>query len=247
MKSIGTSALLGWALLAGCASPDSDSTAPVAVVPGQISVTPAAIDAGDLALGENYSVNLSVSNVGEGPLDLYDVQVLDDRLRVHWSLTGARSTTLEAGGATTLVVSFSPKNLDAPSTALKVLSDDPSSPILTVPLVAASHGIPALRLDTQAVDLGQVAVGSRATAEVRIANDGTAELVVSSATIEATDKVWSLAVDPSGVPVPAQSESGAAVIDFQPTAIGVANATLVLSTNDPAQPTATVQLVGTGI
>jgi hypothetical protein len=37
------------------------------------------------------------------------------------------------------------------------------------------------------------------------------------------------------------------VIDFQPTALGVSNASLVLVTNDPDQPTTTVQLVGTGI
>jgi hypothetical protein len=247
MTAYRASALLGCALFGGCASPAADSTAAPAVIPGQISVTPSAIDMGDLALGENLSVNLEVSNIGEGTLTLYDVQVLDDRLRVNWSLAGTTTTTLAAGGATTLVVSFSPHNLDAPSTALKVLSDDPSSPIVTVPLTAASHGIPALRLDVQTVDLGQIAVGSRGTADVRIANDGTADLVIASATLDATDKAWSLAVDPTGVPVPAQSELGAAVIDFQPTAAGVSNASLILVTNDPDQPTTTIQLVGTGI
>ena len=238
---------LGLLLLAACSSPSADSTATTPAVPGQISVTPSALDLGDLALGENMSANVTVSNIGDGPLRLYDVQVLDDRLRVNWSLSGTKTTTLEAGGATTLVLSFSPQNLDAPSTALKVLSDDPTTPIVTVPLSAASHGVPDLRMDVQTVDLGQVAVGSRATAEVRIANDGTADLTVHATTIEQADKAWSLAVDPTGVPVLSQSESGAALIDFKPTALGISNASLVLATSDPDQPTTTIQLVGTGI
>ena len=37
------------------------------------------------------------------------------------------------------------------------------------------------------------------------------------------------------------------LIDFKPTALGISNASLVLATSDPDQPTTTIQLVGTGI
>lgn len=104
---------------------------------------------------------------------------------------------------------------------------------------------PAASIDPLALDFGMVELGTAAVRTVTIANTGTADLAVGPLAVNGPGAAaFALAGSCSLVP---PGGSCAVTVTFTPAALGRAEATLAVPTNDPAVPAAAVALAGTGV
>jgi hypothetical protein len=237
-----------WMILAlsGCVA-DTEPVAEVEEPPGQITVTPSILDFGEVNLHEEATALVGLVNLGEGPLRIYDVTFSDDTRRPHWRLSGGLSGELGAGEGIELEVVVRPQDLSDPDVTLIILSDDPETPEIYLPLYANVQGTPEIRLTPDALSFGPVAEGEASTMSIEIANDGSADLQIQALSFTGGGESFSLTVDPTGVKIEPQSADGLIVVSFEPEALGVITDNLAIVSNDPNTPSATVVLTGQGM
>jgi hypothetical protein len=104
----------------------------------RISVNPARLEFGDVIVGQNREMPLTISNTGTGPLNISGFTVGLPVFTVIPSL-GFR---LEPGEQRILNVRLGASSIGPLDATLTIRSDDPASPNLSVPLVANVTGQP---------------------------------------------------------------------------------------------------------
>lgn len=246
MRALNTTALF---IFAGCGgqTPEDKGTPAAEQPPGQVQVTPNAIDFGALELHETARSDLVVTNTGKGPLQVYDVQIDDDNQRVHWSLEGGLSGQIDPERSVVITVIARPMDLVDPSMHLHVLSDDPEDPLVDISVLASVFGVPSIRLDPpSSLSVDSVTVGETVTAMVHVGNDGTDDLTITGVELLDEDSAWSVSVDPTGSLVRPNSEDGLVVLTFAPAAVQAYSNTLVISSNDRDQPAVSIMVSGAG-
>ena len=161
--------------------------------------------------------------------------------------------TLAAGGHAGVLLGFTPKAVGARSAALSLIGTEQGSDAGTsgVTLILSGTGIsPTLDLSTIALDFSDVRAGSTAVSQaVTIANHGTADLLIQQLTISGPGAASFSIVAPAPT-VPKTLATGATLtmmLEFAPTAVGSAQANLVVTTDDPLGATAQVALAGEGV
>jgi uncharacterized protein (TIGR03437 family) len=135
--------------------------------------------------------------------------------------------TLPAGVRLPLVIRFGADESSSPPAYLAVRSGTP---------------VPAIRANPSGLDFGNVNTGQSADLSLAINNLGAAPLTVGAANIN--NPLFSL----TG-PLPLQlapGEQRAWTVRFRPTGAGDQSGTLTIASNDPAAPSLTVNLSGTG-
>ncbi|MBI4462404.1 MAG: choice-of-anchor D domain-containing protein, partial [Acidobacteria bacterium] len=148
----------------------------VAAVP-QISVSPTSLDFGDVVVGSSSLLGFTISNVGTADLVLGDVSLSC----CIFVLGGLNVTTLVPGQSDDLTVSFSPPSVGSFTDAISIDSNDPATPIVTVPV--SGNGVaagPQISVSPTSLDFGSVFVGSTSTLSVSISNVGTADLIITN-------------------------------------------------------------------
>jgi FtsP/CotA-like multicopper oxidase with cupredoxin domain len=107
---------------------------------------------------------------------------------------------------------------------------------------ATISAIPIIGVAPTSLAFGTVAVGSGSTsAPIVISNTGTATLTITGMTSNAADFVPTTC---SSVPA---GQTCSFTVTFSPSAGGAQNATLTIASNDPARPSVTISMTGTGI
>jgi MYXO-CTERM domain-containing protein len=104
-----------------------------------------------------------------------------------------------------------------------------------------AHGLPVIEVDATPYDFGDVPEGQQRTLELRTDNLG--ELHLAGEVEVLGDDAFR--VFPERIDAPAQTDDGL-VVTFAPTAVGYAEAVVLLRTNDPVQPTVEILVSGTG-
>lgn len=104
---------------------------------------------------------------------------------------------------------------------------------------------PALALGASSLDLGTAEVEKATTAPLAITNSGNYGLSVSSLAVGGADAADFSVSGCTGGPI-APGATCDATVRFAPSQAGSRSATLTISSDDPAQPSATVALTGTG-
>lgn len=105
--------------------------------------------------------------------------------------------------------------------------------------------VPMIQLSASTVSIGDVQVGSSDFRNLVITNGGDAGTVLSVTSITSSNPDYVV----SGCLVPAFLSAGQScteVITFAPAAVGADNATLIVSSNDPLNPTKLITLTGNG-
>ena len=104
---------------------------------------------------------------------------------------------------------------------------------------------PTINVPSSSVVLGDVCVGSTGTATLDVCNTGTSNLVVQ--TITSSDPQFTVATPSSVYPVTVSPDFCFPFkVQFTPTSTGPKSAVLTIPSNDPANPSITVQATGTG-
>jgi hypothetical protein len=162
------------------------------------------------------------------------------------SLPNATTGVLAAGESANVDVAFSAIDL-APgvySADILIESNDPIASELAVPVVLNVMGAPELRLSDTSIDFGEILKGTSKKDSVLISNLGDDELIISSISNDATSYESTISTL-----ILAPSEASYLVVEFTPSEIGGIDDVITISSNDPNQPVATVNVsgVGTGI
>lgn len=128
---------------------------------------------------------------------------------------------------------------------IRVESNDPVTPLVTVPASLRVIGAPNIALLPAAVDFGDVLIGQSHEVTVNVGNSGTDELTVNSFSM--VDPGFSII---SGGATPfslAPGESHSLIIRFSPIATGEVTGNLLVDSDDPDQPSLAFSLRGKGI
>jgi MYXO-CTERM domain-containing protein len=125
---------------------------------------------------------------------------------------------------------------------LTFTTNDPDFPSVAVPLSGTGVQPPTVSLSHSSLAFGQQRVGTTSGLFLTVSNTGGSTLVVSTVSTSGP-----FSVSPSQAFTLPPSGNQSLVVKFTPTAEGAVTGTLPLKTNDPARPTATVSLSGTGV
>lgn len=235
------------ALLLACApesAPAADS-APAAPIGPDIAVDAVTIDLGATRVGGALTATLTVRNEGDETLELQP-PILQD---TTGNFTVAPLTTpyVLAGGAIPVELGYAADLAGSGFARLLLPSDDPDEPLVELVLVARGVS-PTLTLDPPSLDFGTIEERCVDTSAVTLRNDGDDTLVVTDLAIQGGESTFALDLaEETNGPLPWSIAPGAAVqvwATFTPSRNIAYAASLVVRSDDPANPTAAATLDG---
>jgi len=181
----------------------------------------------------------------------FNVNYVHDNLAVRfeaqtpWLSATPNAGTVAPGQSALVTVGFDAAELcgDSYSANLHVLSNDPDSPDVAIPVTLNLLGAPDAQVAPATLAFGDVYLTQNAVLAAAVANVGCASLQVTGISID--NPVFTADVtDPFAV---APGATQAINVTFTPVAVGPATGTLTLTTNDVAHPVLTVALTGNGL
>jgi Zn-dependent metalloprotease len=213
-------------------------TATVAGV-SDIRVEPAQIDFGTVLLGQAVQRPLTVSNVGTADLTVSNIELPAGPFR----LMDPASFVLAPGIAHVVNIEFVAAVLGVQRSTLTIHSTDLDQPSWTISLGAQCVGVPHVSLSPTQLEFGPVALGLSPQQTLSIHNTGSADLTISK--IQLPDGPFALAGETPFTVAPAASRD--IQVTYRPRAPGAHTAVVTFWSDDPAQPTLTASLAGSGV
>ncbi len=205
--------------------------------------------------GVSYEAANRTALIGES---LYSVVVnsADNMLllsnAIDWMISGQlgwvtldKTTNVVAPGATdTIAVMFNAANLRGGdyTADLLVKNNDPDEKKLVVPVHLLITNAPDLAFAPDTLDFGEVFIGAKDSLFVTVQNEGTFDLLITSAV--AAPGVFTVTPPYAGVDV---GEKENFKVRFAPNAPGPITGTLTLNNNDPDENPAVITLIGQGV
>jgi hypothetical protein len=212
---------------------------PVEILPSpRIEVSPASLDFGRVAAGSSAALKLYIDNRGNKALTLSSL-TSDNRV---FTLAGDLPVEIPPRQMREVMVRFAPAAAGDIRGTLSVTGDDPDN--LTPKVALTGIGVaPRVESSAASLDFGEVNVGDVKSLAFTLTNTGLAPLIVPSISAGSSRfSVASPAVPFTLAPGARQDVS----VRFSPNIAGAQSATLTISTNDPARPTLSLPLTGTG-
>ena len=215
--------------------------------PGQIDVSPAGLDFGDVNVGSSANTTLTIRNAGGGALTVSSINID----KAQFAVTSPSAPFTVAPGAQRMVtLRFQPTAAGRVTAAVLIGSDDPANPTVTIPVVGNGVGgssAASLSVSTTSLAFGSVNQGQSADLSLTFSNSGGGDLTVSAITSSDPQFSTVFAGSPSGTPFTlGAGEQLTISVRFQPSSAGTHNATLSVSSSDPASPTVNISLTGEG-
>lgn len=223
-------------LLAACSNGDTG----LQQLYPEITVAPESLEFGDIAVFDDGTAELFVSNGGR--VDLTASLSIDNDAFV----IATPELVVPADETAIVDVVFSPTTYLDYSAVLTITSDDQERPSITIPVTGT--GVPAptpdISLDQLALDFGDVAPAATDTLFLTVSNVGNAPLTLGLVT-QTGSGAFHLLTEPSDA-VLAPGGSLPVVIGYTPTTEDGDHGTLIFPSDDPDENPVTVQLIGNG-
>ncbi|HYE94876.1 MAG TPA: choice-of-anchor D domain-containing protein, partial [Rubricoccaceae bacterium] len=213
----------------------------------ELSYSPSAFDFGPRVFGASYNAPLILSNVGDGPLVISNVQVTGDAVFT----TDLTAQTIAPGATINATVTFAPTAAGPYSATLTFETNDVSAPVVTIPLAGIGlHAQRHLTLLDPSHDYGPVRIEPPGDAlsvvrwPTRLVNEGATTLTVTGITF--SDPAFT--ADETTFPLTlAPLDTAVVRIAFRPTQVRAYSATATVASDDPESPTRTITLAGQGV
>ncbi len=163
----------------------------------------------------------------------------------QWVTVAPATGTVWAPGSTNLDVAFDATGLMGGTYdgMIRIISNDPDEGEVVIPVQLVVTGAPDIAVEPLSFDFGGLFLGASASTTVMIRNIGTDVLNVSSIMVgdpaNFTTDITSLTLPPH--------TSQPVTVTFTPTAAQVYSTLLTIISDDPIDPTVTVDLAGTGL
>ncbi|MBI5684478.1 MAG: choice-of-anchor D domain-containing protein [Verrucomicrobia bacterium] len=212
-----------------------------------VAASPSTLSFGAVLVGQSSTLMVTIANSGNASGTVSSIAKSGS---ADFTLgTGAPATpfTVAAGSSVTVPVVYRPAAAGADSGTLTITSNNPTTPVATIALSGSGNAPAAASLSATPTSLafGSMAVGTPASLSVTLRNTGSASATVSSLALGGSAD-FAMASAPA---TPLTVAAGATVtlsVVYTPSAIGAANGTLTIASNDPANPQIAVALSGTG-
>ncbi|WP_267643231.1 Ig-like domain-containing protein [Haloarchaeobius amylolyticus] len=222
----------------------------VNVTPAQpdVTVSPSSWDYGTVNVSEWVRKDFLVRNEGTANLDWQD-SVLVGANASEFSITTDQSETyayLSPGSSGWVSVYIAPQATGVKNAVLQIRSDDPDEPRYNVSLTGTVVGPPEVTVSPTSYDFGDVGVGTSATANVTVTNDGGSPLSFDGAQVTGNDAAAYTVTSGAGATTIPAGGTHEVSVEFEPTAAEATAATLELATNDSDESTVSVGLSGVG-
>jgi hypothetical protein len=216
----------------------------------KLNVTPNPIDFGYVPQGRSGSVAVTLSNLGSGvaPLTVTQVAFADpstQNFEFAQPFTGPvtlKPVSIDSSAVVPLELRYTPRSTAIHTTELVVTTDHGE---VRVPMTGNAQTPPKLSVNPLMLDLGSVPAGRTNLVNLTIGNSGGAPLTVSYAW-GGPNPTTDLFATPAVVPAVAGGAYTQLQVGFTATSVGVVQGLLVLTTNDPNQPSLTIPVTARG-
>ncbi|HEX9048921.1 MAG TPA: choice-of-anchor D domain-containing protein [Anaeromyxobacter sp.] len=213
-----------------------------------IGVAPGSLAFGTVTVGGSASKTFTITSTGTGTLT--GTVALAGGTSTEYTASPA-TFSLASGASQVVTVTYAPIDTTSDAGAVVVSSNDPANPSVSVALSGAgtTAALPAIALSPAALDFGTVGVGTSSSLAAQIRNTGAAALTVASidrctTPATSTDFAWSA---PSAAPFTvAAGQAVTLTVSFAPSAAGAEAGCLVVTSDDPQNPTVQLTVGGTG-
>jgi hypothetical protein len=204
-----------------------------------ISVEPASIKFGSLALGETASQSVTISNDGGADLTVTKASAKGAGVKIKGI---SLPLTIGPGKQSTFDVVFTPKVAGALSGNVSVLSDISSSPSMVTLSGTGMAAAALLTANTSSLSFGNVALGRSSTLSVTLTNAGNSTVTVSKVSVSSPR--YSVSGVSSGL-ILAPGQSATLDATFTPAATGNLSASVTVASNATNSP-AIISFLGDG-
>jgi FtsP/CotA-like multicopper oxidase with cupredoxin domain len=209
------------------------------------SVAPASLTfAGQLLNTVSTGQTVTLSNLGLAPLNAIGISIAGVNPG-DFAQTNTCGPSLAPGASCPITVTFTPAAMGTRGASLTVASSDPFNPSLTVPL--SGTGIaPIAGVTPATLAFGGRLLGIASAARtVTLSNTGTDALLISGIALTGANAADFAQVTSCGASL-AIGATCTIDVTFTPSATGARTASLVITGNDPVNPSLTVAMTGTG-
>jgi hypothetical protein len=210
-----------------------------------IRVSPAEPDFGAVDFGAASTLDMRIENRGDAQLRVRAIAIEGADFALQQDACSGE--TLQAHRACEVRLRFSPTRPGRASGTLRVRSDDPDDPLLTVPLAGEGRVVrrePEIDVRQQQLVFGAIAVGKEQTQQAQILNRGARQLRIRAITVNGLG--FSVADDGcSGRPLSPGREC-AVVVNFAPPSQGSFAGRLGVASDDSDERQVTIPLSGKG-
>ncbi len=209
-----------------------------------IDVTPLALTFGNQLVDTSSSSSpVSIKNTGTADLQIYAIALSGSASSDFTLSAPTLPITITAGGSVALGVVFKPATTGSRTSTITITHNAGPNPV-AVPL-SGTGTAPGISVSPAALVFTNQLINSGAQKTIALTNSGTADLVVSQATLTGTDAA-AFVVNTTLPMTIAPSASANLNVTFNPATVGAKSATLNLVSNVAGGPTG-VPLSGTGI
>lgn len=196
------------------------------------------IEFGEVFVGSTGSQQLTVENKGTAALMISLIQVESDQCYLS-----VQQLSIPAGEQREITVSYQPTQPTPLQTVLKIHSDDPQSPVVTIPVYG--QGIPpvepTISVSPQSLQFGLVRIGDSESLILQIFNYGQSVLNISD--IYTSNAVFQ--VENSQFEIPSGSSISLEII-FIPQSVSAYTGSLTIQSNANNGGSYSVSLYGSG-
>ena len=159
-------------------------------------------------------------------------------------MSGGGAFNLPPGQSVTVILQFSPTTAGVASAGLSIKHNATNRSSLMVALSGTGIGA-NVSVTPMSYNYGSVRVKRSENASFTVTNDGETNLTISSTSITGTDaSMFTISEGRSKTIKPGKRLKIKVV--FKPTSTGTQSATLVITSDDPVNPTVNIDLTGTG-
>jgi hypothetical protein len=214
-----------------------------------ITLNPASLNFASVNVGSAATRTTQIQNTGTADLNITAIARAAGT-SAEYTFTPTAPLTIAAGGSMTLSVTYTPVDTGTDTGSLVITSNASTSPTsLQLTGTGAAPPPPAqpvINLSPSALDFGTTAVGGvPAVRTTSIQNTGTADLNVTGIALSAgTSAEFTFA--PTAPLTIAPGANTTLTVTYTPVNAGTDAGSLTITSNDPAHPSVTLAVTGTG-
>ena len=202
----------------------------------------------NVTIGVSRRLTATIQNVGEISLEVISI-TFGANTSTEFSLPVEFPAFQLVSGATAPIdIDYTPVDEGSDLGVLEILSDDPDTPLASIPLSGAGvpPGTPQIQVSNPDVRFLNTEVGSTRLRLVAISNLGNGGLDVRVLLGEGTSPAFAILSEPTELLV-APGASLLVQLGFSPADPGLHTGSLVVESNDAEKPRVVVPLSGTGV
>lgn len=202
------------------------------------------LDFGEVKVDEELIQSLQLINAGQSSLLVESLSLTGDGSSSY--SINEEGFELAVGDILELPVSFIPSELETFSASLSIISNDDDTPEMSIPLVGIGGlgPLPDIQLSVESLDFGDIFPGNETLLFFNINNEGDAPLQIEN-TLQAGSGAFQLLTDIDGQEISPNGVTSI-MVNYVPFLENGDQGTLSIESNDPDEPTISIEFIGNG-